>query len=490
MRIHHLLLAEEPDLRLNELLLIESFAPAASEADAVRRDESETALSENIDQQIRRSPLIKILDSPKYIPQLYSRVWILVSNKWNEFISNYDQSMKQSSITNLEPSTLSFDEDSREVTPINSLSQLLAVLIISTVTIARDFIKGFNATKSHPLMKIKFLNNLIKREIRKRNITMACLNQAIWASMDPIRNIQTIIAWIWWVTVTTSLMWPYFLYREFKAFKCCFFLGNEIFDSFPLWTESFLISSLSRLRWVPQHHHWPIVRVSALAIQSPPGRTSNSHHHFPSASLHLRRALPPKFQRGSCPAIHFVMWTKSVVLVRQNQRQWHQEGLPETQPQSNRIVFLGSQCHFDGITERIRRCCDASPNSGVCIARRQRLPLLEEQLWRFNQWKSLHQVAHGGNLPKTNRKNSSNLWVGTQKSSRIDFLAFAAQALCHFYKFIANGLDGCSAQFLIETIHRIDNGSPQKFQWITVSSCCCLLGTSDHRCHVLQSTAE
>lgn len=250
VRMHHLLISQEPDLRLNELLQIESFVPAATEVrpadqsfysasqimvDALSSASASSSssipeiasTSNTISRDIYPSPLTNILDCPTHIPKLYFRIRIIISNLWNEFICNYDPYMENhwSRSVSTASSTSSDIDYCGDGKPKYYISTIFAVLLISCVTIITDFFKGYYATRSNPLIKIKFLTNLIKREVRKRNITWSRIGQAISASFNPIQLIKMGFAWIWWVIITVSLMWPYWAYREFIAFRCCCFMG-------------------------------------------------------------------------------------------------------------------------------------------------------------------------------------------------------------------------------------------------------------------------
>lgn len=218
VRIHHLLLSEESDLRLNDLLSVESIdtmmTSTPSEADAL----------EKLDAQIPKSPLTNIITYPVYIPQLILRLQITLSNYWNEFLSKYDTFVGSIAATDCADS--SKDEPENEKTQLSTLPQLLAILLISSGTVAMDFCKGFYAIKHHPLIKVKFLRNLVNREIRKRHITWQCCYNAITTSLHPINVSKATIECICSICVTMAISWPHLLYREYKAFRCCFFQGH------------------------------------------------------------------------------------------------------------------------------------------------------------------------------------------------------------------------------------------------------------------------
>lgn len=185
--MHHLLISEEPNLRLSDLLTIDSTTTSS-----VLNGRGEL----DADRQIPKSPLTDILKQPVYILQLYTRLQIGLTNAWNEFKSKYDPYVgKTSSRDGAEASTSATTstgfpshDDSKlprvETLPIETLPELFAAFLISYVTIANDFYKGFYATKHHPMIKIKFLNGLINREVRKRNISW----EVIWNSMKTTLN--------------------------------------------------------------------------------------------------------------------------------------------------------------------------------------------------------------------------------------------------------------------------------------------------------------
>lgn len=202
VRMHHLLISEEPNLRLSDLLEIDS-----TNAVSVLNGRGEL----DQDRQIPKSPLTDILQGPVYIPQLFSRLQIGLTNAWNEFKSKYDPYVGKPSST---ASTLSSattatgagtpvptsstsylpHDDSKmadiETVPIETLPQLFASLAISYMTIASDFYRGFYATRHHPMIKIKFLNGLINREIKKRNISWEVLWNSTCTTLNPIRIVK------------------------------------------------------------------------------------------------------------------------------------------------------------------------------------------------------------------------------------------------------------------------------------------------------------
>lgn len=229
--MHHLLQSEESNLRLSDLLAIDSTTTTSI---LNSRGELDT------DRQLQKSPLTNIINKPVYIPQLLTRIQIGLTNAWNEFKLKYDPYVgKPSSFITISETTgtsgLHPDDSSHgngskspaiELLPIETLTQLIATLILSYFTIASDFYKGFYATKHHPMIKLKFLNSLINREVRKRNISWEVFWNAMCTTMNPLKATKRAFEWICWAGVTISILSPHLFYRELQAFRYCFFQGH------------------------------------------------------------------------------------------------------------------------------------------------------------------------------------------------------------------------------------------------------------------------
>lgn len=217
VRIHHLLLSEESELRLSDLLSVQSI-------DTLTTTSPSDIEAPELNETIPKSPLMNIVSYPVYIPQLILRLQVTLSNYWNEFLSKYDPYV--GCIATVSDNDPLKDEPRTDKIQLTTLLQLMAILLISMVTIATDFCKGFYAIKHHPLIKLKFLRNLVKREIRKRSITWTCCYNAVTTSLSPFSVAKVTIDIICSMCVTIAIRWPHLLYREYKAFCCCFFQGH------------------------------------------------------------------------------------------------------------------------------------------------------------------------------------------------------------------------------------------------------------------------
>lgn len=140
---------------------------------------------------------------------------VAVTNRWNEFIYRYDPLESADGVKK----------------NINSIFQLLSVLLIINITVVSDFCKGYNATKNTIAIKWRFFKNLVQREVKRRNLTCHIVWKSICNSFDPLTIVKSIFFFLWWILISFIFMWPYILYRELEAIRCCLFLGHAGYPS-------------------------------------------------------------------------------------------------------------------------------------------------------------------------------------------------------------------------------------------------------------------
>lgn len=160
-----------------------------------------------------------------------TRLQISLTNGWNEFKCKFDpyvgmpkndwHARKNAQFTGLDRK-----HPLQAKIPIETLPQLMAALLISYVSIAHDFSRGFYATKHNPKIKLRFLNSLINREVHKRNMSWDVTWQALCTTMSPMRVAKSVFAWIGWLCVAVSILAPHLIYRELQAFRYCFLYGH------------------------------------------------------------------------------------------------------------------------------------------------------------------------------------------------------------------------------------------------------------------------
>lgn len=187
VRMHHLILAEEPDLRLSDFLLATSVPTTAVPLD----ESNETNFFEPSSE-----PFSNFMPSLVHIPRLYNELALITCNKWNELLNSYGGS------------------DNVEVKKEHGLFDLAVVIFISVVTVVIDFIKDFATVKGDT---VRYFVNLCRREIERKNLSIKCLLNSTLVSLHPKNVIELIINTTFWLTVNWCILLPIMWYKEFMA---------------------------------------------------------------------------------------------------------------------------------------------------------------------------------------------------------------------------------------------------------------------------------
>lgn len=153
------------------------------------------------------SPLAKIFRQPQSIPLLKERLTEDLTNKWNEFIFNYDP-LERPEILKNGP----------------GIYQFFAILLISFVASFRECKKGFVYIKEDTFSRLKYALNTFKHETGKRHATVGTFFKAFLITIDPRNVTLTVLKSIWFFTVTLILKLPFLVYNEIAAFYSCLIL--------------------------------------------------------------------------------------------------------------------------------------------------------------------------------------------------------------------------------------------------------------------------
>ncbi|KAF5285509.1 hypothetical protein FQR65_LT13206 [Abscondita terminalis] len=142
------------------------------------------------------APLLQVFKNPKYMPLLKERFQQDFTNLWNEFVSIYDPLEQPKLIkTNV------------------GLFQYFAMMLITSVTICKEFRKGWCVVKNDFLSKLKFFHATFVRETNRRQMTFSNFLNALFETIHPINIIKEILNWWYW-TVLLMFKVPYFMYQE------------------------------------------------------------------------------------------------------------------------------------------------------------------------------------------------------------------------------------------------------------------------------------
>lgn len=186
LRIHHLILAEQHDLRLSDLLLA-TYLPTTSN---ILRESNAAHFYEPSE------PFTNFIPNLVHIPQLYNELALIVCNKWNELLNSYGGS-----------NNLAAKDE-------HGLYDLAVVIFISFVTVVIDFVKDFVTVKDD---SIKYFLTLCRREIERKNLSMKYLLNATLVSLHPRNVIESIVNATFCITITWCVLMPLMWYRELVA---------------------------------------------------------------------------------------------------------------------------------------------------------------------------------------------------------------------------------------------------------------------------------
>lgn len=147
------------------------------------------------------------MKQPKSIPLLKDRLTEDLTNKWNEFIFNYDP-MERPEILKNGP----------------GFYQFFAILLIAVVASAKECKKGFPYIKEDTFSRLKYLCNTFKHETAKRQLTVSNFFRAIAITLDPRNVAMGCLKIAWFFAVTTTLKVPVLIYYELAAVYSCLVL--------------------------------------------------------------------------------------------------------------------------------------------------------------------------------------------------------------------------------------------------------------------------
>uniref|UniRef100_A0A1L8DA55 Putative conserved plasma membrane protein n=1 Tax=Nyssomyia neivai TaxID=330878 RepID=A0A1L8DA55_9DIPT len=196
LRFHHLLLSDMPNIRICDLLLVESGKPAT--------------LAEKEDEDLQDLPFSNLIATPTSILELYSRITVAITNRWNEFIYRHDP----------------LESPDGFKARVRELPQLLSLLLIAGVCVLSDFWRGYHAIREHPSEKLKFFMSLVRREVRRRNLSWDIVGDCVLDAVDPIAITRRTVRGFFWLVGQAIVIIPFAIIRECMAIRCCLFLGH------------------------------------------------------------------------------------------------------------------------------------------------------------------------------------------------------------------------------------------------------------------------
>ncbi|XP_066137622.1 uncharacterized protein [Euwallacea fornicatus] len=151
-----------------------------------------------------KSPIVDVLKKPEAISSLKEKITDEISNFWNEFISSYEPLEK--------PELL---KDTFTIT------QFLAITVITIISIIKECRKGFRVIKPDIFSKARYMFLTTMNEKGKRGVTMANFFWAIVKSLSPSNLLQVSLQNFWFLFVSIPIRLPIMLYGESVALYSC-----------------------------------------------------------------------------------------------------------------------------------------------------------------------------------------------------------------------------------------------------------------------------
>ncbi len=187
VRVHHLILAEEPDLRLSDFLLATSLPTTSMESNASNSNDGSSL-----------KPFCNFIPTLEHIPNLYNEISLNICNKWNELLQSYGGT----------------GDANLEVKQEHGLFDVAVVGFIAFVAVLMEFCNDFATVKEDTF---KYLFNLCRREMERKNLSLKSLLNATLVSLHPKHVIESIIQTTFWMTVNWCILLPIMWYKEFVA---------------------------------------------------------------------------------------------------------------------------------------------------------------------------------------------------------------------------------------------------------------------------------
>ncbi|GBP37963.1 hypothetical protein EVAR_84950_1 [Eumeta japonica] len=157
VRVHHLLLTGKNSINIGDLLLVRPAASVAPSAPIV--DHSQP------------SPLTRLFPTPSAIPQLFEKINEMLSNTWNEFVSEYDP-IESPSVLKSAPG----------IFHVAGLTLVAGACALRDLTKRHSIERDANADAA---TNATSLITAIYNECRRRELTVTKVLLSPWVTADP-----------------------------------------------------------------------------------------------------------------------------------------------------------------------------------------------------------------------------------------------------------------------------------------------------------------
>lgn len=202
VKVHHLIIAEEEDLHVSEMLMLQ---------DTDRK--SIVSLQDGLTTPTQVNQLSHFVRQPEHISKLVNHVLHLISCRWQQFIYEFE--------------SLDTPDGTKAHPDARNLSQLLSIMLIVVVNVVLNYwqtrsmrrkLKRRRSDYRQDVGTLQTIYLLLLRELEKRNLSWAVARSALGHSLQPANMIKTITRFSWQLVLHNVILWPYGIYCELLAF--------------------------------------------------------------------------------------------------------------------------------------------------------------------------------------------------------------------------------------------------------------------------------
>ncbi|EDX05425.1 GD21804 [Drosophila simulans] len=202
IKLHHLIIAEEEDLHVSEMLLLQD-----------PHKKTTMTLSDGLDCDSSSPKLSRFVRKPEHISRLINHIIHLIICRWQKFIYEFE--------------SLETPDGSTSSDQVGNLSQLVSLVVIVLVNVILGYIRSRTMLKKLKKRSVSYRNEvgrfqtirlLLNRELDQRNLNWSVARNAVYKSLQPTNLVKALTRFLWRLNLNHVVLLPYHIYCEFLAF--------------------------------------------------------------------------------------------------------------------------------------------------------------------------------------------------------------------------------------------------------------------------------
>ncbi|KAH8352003.1 hypothetical protein KR084_001143, partial [Drosophila pseudotakahashii] len=214
IKLHHLIIAEEEDLHVSEMLLLQD-----------PQKKTVMSLNDGLGQSSNQQ-LSRFVRKPEHISRLLSHITHLVICRWQKFIYEFE--------------SLETPDGPSSIIQVKNISQLASLIVIVLVNVILGYLRSRSMLKKLKRRSVSYRNQvgrfqtirlLLNRELEQRNLSWSVARNAVYNSLQPTNLAKVWTRFLWRLNLNHVLLLPYHVYCEFLAFGDVLIKGQTSYTS-------------------------------------------------------------------------------------------------------------------------------------------------------------------------------------------------------------------------------------------------------------------